>query len=58
MIVVTLAVTALFAWMYMTARAEPPSEDSGTNFLFTSIMVLIVLALASVTIRLNRKNLR
>ena len=49
MLAVTLAVLSLFVSMYMTARAEPPSVDSGTNFLFTSIMVLIVLILASLT---------
>jgi|SRR3989344_3787904 len=50
--VVTLAVLALFAWVYMTARAEPPSVDSGTNFLITAIMALILFILASfVTLR-------
>jgi hypothetical protein len=49
MIVVTPAVLALFTWLQITARAEPPSVDSGTNFLFTAIMVLIVLVLASFT---------
>ncbi len=49
MIVVTLAVLALFAWAYITARAEPPSPDSGTNLLVTSIMALILLILASFT---------
>ena len=47
MLVVTLAVLALFAWVYITARAEPPSYYSGTNFAVTSIMALIVLILAS-----------
>jgi hypothetical protein len=47
MLVVTLAVLALFAWAQITARAEPPSVDSGTNFAITSIMVLILLILAS-----------
>ncbi|KKT82285.1 MAG: hypothetical protein A3B07_02310 [Candidatus Yonathbacteria bacterium RIFCSPLOWO2_01_FULL_43_27] len=48
-LVVTLAVLALFAWVYITARAEPPSYYSGTNFLVTAIMVLIVSTLASFT---------
>lgn len=48
-LVVTLAVLALFAWAYLTARAEPPSYYSGTNFLITAIMVLIVSTLASFT---------
>lgn len=47
MLVITLAVLVLFAWMQITARAEPPSVDSGTNFAFTAIMALIVFILAS-----------
>ena len=47
MLVVTLAVFALFAWMYITAAAEPESVDSGPNFAITFIMALILLILAS-----------
>jgi len=47
MLVVTLAVLVLFAWVYITASAEPPSVDSGTNFAFTAIMALILFILAS-----------
>ena len=47
MLVVTLVVLVLFAWTYITARAEPPSVDSGTNLLVTSIMALILFILAS-----------
>lgn len=47
MIVVFLAVLALFAWMYITARAEPPSYYSGTNFAITAIMASILLILGS-----------
>jgi hypothetical protein len=47
MLVVTLAVLVLFAWAHITASAEPPSVDSGTNFLVTSTMVVIVFILAS-----------
>ncbi|MHB8904119.1 MAG: hypothetical protein ACYC40_03395 [Patescibacteria group bacterium] len=47
MLVVTLAVLALFTWVQITAKAEPPSVDSGTNFLITTIMVLILFILAS-----------
>lgn len=47
MLVVTLAVLVLFAWLQITARMEPPSEDSGTNFLMTAIMALILFILAS-----------
>jgi hypothetical protein len=49
MIIVTLAVLALFAWAQITARAEPPSVDSGTNLLVTAVMVLILFILASFT---------
>ena len=49
MLVVALAVLALFTWVQITARAEPPSVDSGTNFLVTFIMVLILVILASFT---------
>jgi len=47
MIIVTLAVLILFAWIQITARAEPPSVDSGTNLLVTSVMALILFILAS-----------
>lgn len=49
MLTVTLAVLALFVWLYITASAEAPSVDSGTNFLITVIMALIVFILASFT---------
>ena len=49
MIIVTLAVLALFAWIQITARAEPPSVDSGTNLLVTAVMVLILFILVSFT---------
>ena len=47
MLVVTLVVLVLFAWAYITARAEPPSFYSGTNFAVTAIMALILFILAS-----------
>ncbi len=47
MLVVTLAVLALFVWVYTTASAEPPSADSGPNFAITTVMVLILFTLAS-----------
>ncbi len=47
MLVVTLAVLVLFAWVYMTALAEPPSVDSGPNFAVTAVMGFILLILAS-----------
>src|SRR3990172_4017450 len=49
MLVITLAVLVFFAWIQITARAEPPSYYSGTNFAITAIMVLILFILASFT---------
>jgi hypothetical protein len=49
MIIITLAVLVLFTWAQITVRSEPPSVDSGANFLVTAIMVLVLLALSSVT---------
>lgn len=47
MLVVTLIVATLFVWTYLTARAEPPSYDSGNNLAVTSLMALIIFILAS-----------
>lgn len=49
MLVVTLAVLVFFTWAQITARAEPPSVNSGTNLAVTTIMVLILSILASFT---------
>lgn len=60
MIVVTLAVLALFTWTYITASMEPQSVDSGTNFLITSVMALIVfilLSFATLQVYIDKKNL-
>ena len=47
MLVVTLAVLVLFAWIHIMALAEPPSYNSGPNFAITSMMVLILFILVS-----------
>ena len=47
MLVITLAVLVFFAWLQITARAEPPSYYSGTNFAITAIMALILFILVS-----------
>ncbi len=47
MLVITLSVLVLFAWLQITARAEPASYDSGANFAITAIMALILFSLAS-----------
>ena len=44
---ITLVVLVFFAWIQITARAETPSYDSGTNFAITTIMALILFILAS-----------
>ncbi|MCC7469822.1 MAG: hypothetical protein IT284_01650 [Bacteroidetes bacterium] len=49
MLVITLVVLVFFTWLQITARAEPPSIDSGANFAMTAVMVLVVLILASFT---------
>lgn len=46
-LIVTLVVLVLFAWAYITARAEPPSVDSGTNLLVTATMALVLFILTS-----------
>ena len=61
MLVITLTVLALFAWAYITAKVEPPSYDSGTNFLITTIMALILFILASfitLTVSIDENYLR
>ena len=47
MLVVTLFVLVFFTWLQITARAEPPSYYSGTNFAITAIMALVLFILAS-----------
>jgi hypothetical protein len=49
MLAVTLAVLVLFTWAQITARSEPPSYYSGTNFAVTAIMALILFILTSFT---------
>lgn len=61
MIILMLIVLVFFAWVNITARAETPSYDSGTNFAVTSIMVLILFVLASfvsLQVRIDEKYLR
>ncbi len=54
MIVVTLVVAAVFIRIYLSALAEAPSVDSGPNFLFTSIMALIVLTLGRLPVSFRK----
>ena len=61
MLIVTLVVLVLFTWIQITARAEPPSVDSGTNFAITAIMALILFILASfatLTVSIDENYLR
>jgi hypothetical protein len=60
-LVVTFAVLVFFTWIQITARAEPPSVDSGTNFAITAIMALALFILASfatLTVWIDEKYLR
>jgi len=47
MIIILSIVFVLFAWVQIASRMEPESIDSGANFLFTAIMVLVLLTLVS-----------
>lgn len=47
MIAITMAILLYFLRIYNSATMEPVSPDSGTNLLVTSVMVLIVLVVAS-----------
>lgn len=49
MLTVTLAVFVLFVWTQIATRAESPSVDSGTNFLITVMMALILFIIVSFT---------
>lgn len=58
MFMITLAVLLFFTWIQMTARAEPPSVDSGANFAVTAIMIVILFVLASfstLTVAVNER---
>lgn len=46
-LVVMLVVSVFFVQAYMSASAEPPSVDSGTNLLVTTVMTLVIFTLAS-----------
>lgn len=61
MLVVALIVLILFALTYITARAEPPSINSGTNFAVTAVMALalfILLSFATLTTSIDENYLR
>ncbi|MEI6426275.1 MAG: hypothetical protein WCO66_02870 [Candidatus Absconditabacteria bacterium] len=47
MIIVMLAVFALFAWGQIMSSLEPVSVDSGTNLLVTSTMLVVLVILSS-----------
>ena len=60
-LVITLVMLVLFAWVQITARAEPPSYDSGANFAITAIMALILFILVSfstLTVVIDRQFLK
>lgn len=47
MFVVALAMLVFFTWLQITAKAEPASVDSGTNFAVTVTMALVLFVLLS-----------
>lgn len=47
MIVILFFVTILFGSIYIIGTMEPVSVDSGNNFLFTFVMLLIIFILSS-----------
>lgn len=60
MIIVTLAILVFFVWAHIMSAAEPVSENSGTNFAVTAIMVIIVFILASfvsLQVRIDEKQI-
>ncbi len=60
-IVVTLAVAALFVWVYVAAANEPPSVDSGSNALVSAVMLLIfgvLVSFCSLQVRVDETHLR
>lgn len=61
MLVVFLFVSIIFTWAYITARAEPPSVNSGTNLLVTTVMILVFFVLLSfitLTVFIDEKYLK
>lgn len=61
MILVAVAVLALFARTYITTAAEPQSVDSGTNLGVTATMAIVLFILVSfwsLHVQLDEKYLR
>ncbi len=56
-----VAVAVLFAWVHMSALAEPASVDSGPNFAVSLLMLLILATIASfatLTVSIDKTYLR
>lgn len=49
MLAITAGTLVLFAWAYIKALQEPPSVDSGPNFLVSAVMASILVILSSFT---------
>jgi len=61
MLIVTLAVLGLFAWVYLVASVEPLSVDAGPNFVISIVMVLTLLVISSfstLTVLVDEKYVR
>jgi len=46
---ITILISALFSWIYITASNETPSINSGPNFAISFLMLVIILILSSLT---------
>lgn len=61
MLTVLFFLLVFFGWIQISARAEPPSVDSGANFVVTAVMVLVLLILlsfATLKVSIDEKYLR
>src|SRR5579862_8168253 len=47
LLVLALVLLIFFAWLYITASAEPASIDSGPNFAIAVAMMVVLFILAS-----------
>ncbi len=47
MIIITIVMIWFFAWIHFVASIEPKSVDSGSNFLVSAVMLLIILIISS-----------
>jgi len=58
MIFTTLIVLVLFTWIQITARAETPSYDSGTNTAIMVVILFILVSFSTLTVSINDEFLK